>query len=194
MEIVVFSCAIIALGILSIKEHKKGNNDMIPLVYWALMTSCLVFLTIYILDKFNLPTKWGWSHNLDSKNWLGFLGSFLTGILTTIVNALFLIGITIIQINNNRKDSFESLRIQNMPILKYDINDNNYNVGMFDSIWTDGENKVPYTLNISIKNVGSNTIRNLKVDVEHNIKTHRVQRIIGNERNRMFGKRRTIYK
>lgn len=189
MIIVICIGTIIILGYLSIKEHKKGNNDMIPLVYWALMISCLSLLYIYILDRYNLPTKWGWIRNLDSQNWLSFLGSYLTGVLTNIVNVMFLIGVTNIQLNHNREENMESLRIQNMPILKYDINDEHCKTGMLDFIWTKCENGVPYHLNFSIKNIGANTIKSFKIDVKHSINLPAVQRIAGYERNRIIRKR-----
>ena len=86
----------------------------------------VVILVIYYLDRYNIPSKFNLTMNINTQNWLSLIGNYITGIISAIIGALVAVWTTIYQIrkNNeqNEKRDKENLRIQNMPILKYDIN------------------------------------------------------------------------
>jgi len=83
----------------------------------------LVPIVIYYLDRYNVPTYMGWATDVNSQNWLAFLANYSAGIMSAVIGAIVLVLVTIWQINRNKQDSIErdkqNLRIQNMPILKY---------------------------------------------------------------------------
>ena len=86
-----------------------------------------------------------------------------------------LLWVTAIQIKTNREDNEkrdnETLRIQNLPLLKYDIKAEDEELNIKNSLPTkytknNVVNLKAYPLNITIKNIGANAIRNMKVYME----------------------------
>ena len=161
-----------------VKKYKQEKENEYKFLYLTTIVCYGVLALIYIFDRYNLPSVLGWTINVNSQNWLSFLGSYLPGIISTIVGAIMLLWVTVFQINTNREDNEqrdrETLRIQNLPLLKYDIKaeDRDIELNINDLILTkystkDAESNLKaHPLNITIKNIGANTIRNIKVYLE----------------------------
>lgn len=131
----------------------------------------VTLLFIYYMDRFNIPTELGWHINVNSQNWLSFIVTYTASIMSAGIAAIVSVLITIYQIKENNKQNEQrdskNAKIQNMPILKYIITTNKeMTVNFKNTIFLKEKDGILYPLNISIKNIGMNTIRNLKVDLE----------------------------
>ena len=177
ISIVIQAVLLFAIIRFCIKKYKEEKENEYKFLYLITIVCWLLLVLIYNFDRYNLPSHLGWTTNVNSQNWLSFLGSYLPGIISTIVGAIMLLWVTALQINTNREDNEkrdkETLRIQNLPLLKYDIKaeDDNKELNINDLIPTkyskDAElNLKAHPLKIEIKNIGANTIRNIKVYFE----------------------------
>lgn len=153
----------------------------------AYLAWCIVLLLIfgiYFLDRYNIPTELEIATNVNTQNWLNVIVNYTTTILNMIVTSAVSIYIAMYQIRKNIKESIqrdtENLRIQNMPILKYYIDSENRAKDNLDAlIITNSEDEHRYNLNISIKNVGTNTIKNIKMDIKAHFIDNSLYRIFG---------------
>ena len=173
-------------GFFCYKNYKKCNDDLEKSLYIVFFLTAIVPVVIYYLDRYNIPTCLGWSRNVNSQNWLSFLANYSTGIISATISAVVLVFVTILQIKKNREDNIErdkdNLRVQNMPILKYSIDTENKSQGSIEEcIETNVKDGNLYNLNISIKNVGLNNIKNIKVDFCSSLINNSVCRIWGNK-------------
>ena len=149
----------------------KKEKGIYKLLYYTAAISWIVLIIIYSLDRYDIPSEMGWVDNINTQNWIMFLGTYLPSIISAVVGALFLIAVTVIQIEENRKDNekrdLENLRIQNMPILKYSFNSQNLSAGELENLIVSNiDAGRPYNFNIFFKNVGANTIKDIKIDFE----------------------------
>lgn len=118
--------AICIMLFLSYRAIKKSNSLAEKISEIALAMVMAVILVIYYLDRYDIPTVLNLGMNIDTQNWLSFIGNYITGVISAVIGALVAVWTTIYQIKknneeNNRRNK-ENLKIQNMPILKYDIN------------------------------------------------------------------------
>jgi len=180
---------IIILGIIAYFcyiNYKKCKNDLEKTLYILLFLASMVPIAIYYLDRYNVPTYLGWNINVNSQNWLAFLANYSAGIISSVISAVVLVIVTILQIKKNNEDNIErdkeNLRVQNMPILKYLLDtDSKGKEEIEDLIITNIDNGKPYNLNISIKNIGLNSIKNIKVDFKSSLIKPTTDRILGND-------------
>lgn len=117
---------ILVLGCLIYKAIKEANSPTESILEILLSIVIFSIVSIYYLDRFNIPTRLNWTNNIDTQNWLAFISNYLTGIITAVIAVMVAVWTTIYQIkkNNeeNKKRDNKNLKIQNMPILKYSIN------------------------------------------------------------------------
>jgi len=166
-------------------NYKKCEDDLEKSLYILLFCVSSTPIVIYYLDRYNVPTWLGWSINVNSQNWLSFLASYSSGIMSAIISAVVLVIVTILQIKKNNEDTIkrdsENMRFQNMPILKYSFDtEKRGNSDLDELIITNIEDGIPYKFNIYLKNIGLNNIKNLKVDFTSDL--------INNSTDRIFGK------
>lgn len=131
---------------------KKEENAFIILILAFMFFSFYFIIIIYYLDFYNIPTILNLNKSLNTQNWLSFLGSFAAPIITTIVSSVILY----FQLHKEDTMNNGNLRIQNIPILKYDIQEekaNNYK--------------------INIKNIGLGIVKDIYVII--NDKEYRLQ-------------------
>ena len=88
-----------------IKKYKEENDTGYKFLYLTTIICWLLLALIYNFDRYNLPSWMGWTTNIDTQDWLTFLGSYLPGIISTIVSAIMLLWVTAIQIKTNREDN-----------------------------------------------------------------------------------------
>lgn len=166
------------------KSTKKSKDTDEKFYYFVLSIVIIAPLIIYFLDKYNIPTKLGWCINLNTQNWLDFIGNYFSAGIGIIISVF----ITIYQIKKNNEDNDkrdkENLRIQNMPMLKYEIkttsNKNDYEIDLEHLIISNcNENSMStYNLFILIKNIGLNNVKRIIVDFESSM-INNTYRIIG---------------
>lgn len=191
---------IIIMGMIAVFcyiNYKKCKDDLEKSLYILLFFVSVVPIAIYYLDRYDVPTYLGWSINVNSQNWLSFLANYSSGIISAIISAVVLVIVTILQIKKNNEDNIErdkeNLRVQNMPILKYCIDTENKSEGTIEElIITNIDNGNVYNLNISIKNIGLNNIKNIKVDFRSSLINNSIYRILGNQSVEVLEKEQNI--
>lgn len=145
-----------------------------------------IVLIIYYSDRYDIPTKLNLTMNINAQNWLSFIGNYVSSVISAIIGALVAFWTTIYQIKknneeNNRRDK-ENLKIQNMPILKYDINTERKGTrDLSELIVTNKENELgnAYNLNIILKNIGMNSIKNILIDFQSSVINNSIYRLLG---------------
>ena len=182
----IFSFAILIIAVMYAGNAIIKSKTISEKAYLIILGLILFVLPIiYILDRYNVPTKMNWSQNIDSQNWLAFLGEFVTGVIGAIIAAVIAVWTTLYQMQKNNEDNDkrdkENNRLQNMPILKYEIDTiNDGDIDLEDIIFANLDKCNPYNLNISIKNVGMNTIKSIMIDCSADvISNEKAYRILG---------------
>jgi len=170
---------LITMGIIALiiyfiyKATNKNNTPAETISYFVLAIISIIFIGIYYLDRFNVPTELGWGINVNTQNWLSFIGTYVTGIIGAGIGVIASVFITIYQIKknneeNNNRDK-ENLRIQNMPIIKYYLTTHELMVPKPQEIKTKFNNDNKYNISIKLKNIGLNIIKSIKVDFDSEI-------------------------
>lgn len=150
--------------------YKKAEDYMERTLFILMVIVCFVPVGIYYLDSFNVPTVMKWTENLDSQNWLSFLANYTSSIISAIIGGVITMIVTIIQIQRNNEDSEkrdkENLRFQNLPILKYTFDTKqDVPIEIENLIVTNIEGTKTYKLTVGIKNIGLNSIKSIKADM-----------------------------
>lgn len=172
---------IITLTIISLtlyfiyKSTEKSNGLIEKISYIVLAVVDSAILIIYYLDRFNVPTELEWNINVNAQNWLNFIATYITGIISAGIAALVSVFVTIYQIKRNNEENDkrdkENFRIQNMPLLKYDcVQGRNTSVELTQLDTNIEEDKgVIQQIILSLKNIGLNSIRKYYIKIESNI-------------------------
>ena len=154
---------------------KKSNSLAEKISYIILAIVDSTILIIYYLDRFNVPTELGWNINVNTQNWLNFIATYTTGIISAGIAALVSVFVTIYQIKKNNEENDkrdkENFRIQNMPLLKYDcVQGRNTSVELTQLETNIEEDKgVIQQITLSLKNIGLNSIRKYYIKIKSNI-------------------------
>ena len=102
-----------------VKVYKESNTTIEKSIYILLLVFIILPIAIYYLDKYNIPSKFGYTENINSKEWLNLLTNYCESILSTLLNTAFLIFITFKQIDatyeDNKQLNIETQRLQNLP-------------------------------------------------------------------------------
>ncbi len=147
----------------------------------------IVFLIIYYLDRYDIPSKFNLGLNVNTQNWLSFIGNYVTGIISSIIAALVAVWTTLYQIKKNNEENDkrdkENFRIQNMPLIKYDCIEGKESKTGLTQLDTNIDNNkgVVQQITISLKNIGLNTIRKYYIKVESEILKHEYTFNVNNE-------------
>lgn len=133
-------------------------------------------LIIYYLDRYNIPSKFGYTENIISSDWVSILTNYSAAIISTLLSAVFLIFITFKQMDETYKDNIklnnETQRIQNLPLLRYNFTHERLEGEMFDENkkWIfsnqDDSNSDSIDFTMEIENIGLNTVRKVYLEVE----------------------------
>ena len=163
-------------------NYKKCKDDLEKSLYILLFCVSATPIIIYYLDRYNVPTLLGWNINVNSQNWLNFFATYSSSIVSAIISAYVLIMVTMLQIKKNNEDNlkrdFENMRIQNMPIIKYDLNACDFMLTKTE-IKTKYEENNKYVLNINLKNIGLNAVKSIKVDFDSEINNNKILHLLG---------------
>lgn len=171
---------------LSYRAIKKAESLAEKITELIMAMVMFILLIIYYSDRYDIPSKLNLTMNIDAQNWLSFIGNYVSAVISAIIGALVAVWSAIYQIKknneeNNRRDK-ENLKIQNMPILKYDINTEIKGTGdLSELIVTNKENEFGnvYNLNIILKNIGMNSIKNIIIDFQSPIINNSIYRLLG---------------
>ena len=95
-NIILFSLAtLMTVGVILYWEYRviKKTDNLLDKIIEILITIVIVtIILIYLLDRFNIPTILGWNMNINTQNWLSFMGAYVTGIVGAIISALVAFG------------------------------------------------------------------------------------------------------
>jgi len=176
-------CLILYLSYRAIRKANSLTEKISDLVFVIVIA---VILVIYYLDRYNIPTILNLGMNINTQNWLSLIGNYITGVISAVIGALVAVCTTIYQIKKNNEENIrrdkENLKIQNLPILKYDINTEIKRTGdLSELIITNKENEVGnvYSFNIIIKNIGMNSVKNIIIDFESSVINNSIYRLLG---------------
>lgn len=174
IEIISFIIVFTIIFIFARLNYKKCNEsgEKIIFIFYVIIVS--IPIIIYYLDLWNIPSQLKLTKNIDSQNWLNFLFTYSSTIVSSVIGVTASIYIAWTQIRKNNEDNEkrdkENLRVQNMPLLKYNIDTERKCKGdVSDLIITSIENGQPYELNFSFKNIGLNSIKNIIIDYESDV-------------------------
>lgn len=168
----------ITIIILSIKLFLKGykdyKSDFEKTLYIMLSFAIALPLIIYYLDRYDIPSKLGYTKNINSSDWVSMLINYSASIISTLLSAVFLIFVTFKQIEETHKDNMklnnETLRIQNLPLLRYNFISRNQEE-MSDENKTfifsrkDDKNSDSIEFIMEIENIGLNTARKVYLEI-----------------------------
>lgn len=169
------------------KKYKKSQDGLEKSLYILGIFVYIIPVIMFYLDRYNIPTILGWGKNVNTQNWLAFLASYSSGVVSAIIGAIVLVIVTILQIKKNNEDNAkrdsENLRIQNMPMLKYEIktvNEENKKIDIEKLVMTNCDDKLSTTYNlfVTIKNIGLNNVKRIIVDFESPL-VKNIDRIVG---------------
>ena len=170
---IVIGCFTVKIGYKNYKMYKEAEDSIEKVIY---MIATMIIGTpyiIYILDRYNIPSRFGYINNINTSDWLNFIGSYSSAIITSILSAIFLVIVTKQQIERTYKDNVtlnkESYRIQNLPYLQYELlYDIENSMDFVKTKWImigNQEQYVPIEFSISMKNIGLNSIRKIYMKV-----------------------------
>jgi len=185
MIVEVISFIVIAVVIfifvrLNYKKCETGGEKIIFIFYVIIVAIPII---LYYLDLWNIPSRLNLMKNIDSQNWLGFLFTYVSTIVSSVIGVTASIYIAFIQIRKNNEDNErrdkENLRIQNMPLLKYCIDtERKCERNSSDRIITSVKYGETFELNFSLKNIGLNSVKNIIIDYESDV-TNSTYRLSG---------------
>ena len=183
IEIILFIIVFTIILIFARLNFKKCNEvwEKVIFIFYVIIVSIPIIL--YYLDLWNIPSQLNLTKNIDSESWLNFLFTYSSTIVSSAIGVTASVYIALIQIRKNNEDNEkrdkENLRVQNMPLLKYNIDTERKCKGyVSDLIITSIENGQPYELNFSFKNIGLNSIKNIIIDYESDV-TNSIYRLSG---------------
>lgn len=160
--------AIIAVTKYIVNSYKKGTIEMKFIIVILLIVVFLPII-IYLIDRFNLITIFGYNKNVDINNWFSFIKDYLTALVSSLINTFVVIYIAVIELKQNYEDNQnlnkENVRLQNLPCLKICGKRDSEN-NLFDSIHTKQKGKKTdkyICFSLIIQNIGLNAAKNLYI-------------------------------
>lgn len=104
--IIVFAIILI-FAILNYKKCKTGGEQIIFIFYVIIISIPII---IYYLDLWNIPSRLNLMKNMDSQNWLGFLFTYVSTIVSSVIGVTASIYIAFIQIRKSNEDKKKEIK------------------------------------------------------------------------------------
>ena len=160
--------AIIAVTKYIVNSYKKGTIEMKFIIVILLIVVFLPII-IYLIDRFNLITIFGYNKNVDINNWFSFIKDYLTALVSSLINTFVVIYIAVIELKQNYEDNQnlnkENVRLQNLPCLKISGKRDSENDNFYSMHVKEKEKKTDKVICFSliIQNIGLNAAKNLYI-------------------------------
>ena len=161
--------------ILFVKGYKESKSDFEKVLCTMLSLAIVFPLAVYYLDRYNIPSKFGYTENIISSDWVGILINYSASIFSTLLSAVFLIFVTFKQMNETYKDNIklnnETQRIQNMPFLRYNFTYERIGEEFFgeNQKWIfsnqNDSNGDSIDFTMEIENIGLNAVRKVYLEI-----------------------------
>lgn len=168
IEIVLVALSIIILNKWCFKQANKEKETFEKVLYIIFIIITDIFLVIYYIDRFNLPSILKISDNINTQNWLIVITSCISSIISASIGGLIAFFVANKEIDVNNKQNEENNRIQNMPLMSYEFYSKKSNNKLIE-LNTNIENGTMGEIDFTIKNIGLNAARNVKINIESNI-------------------------
>lgn len=168
IEIVLVVLSIVILNKWIFKQISKEKETLEKVLYIIFITITDIFLIIYYIDKLNLPSILKISDNVNTQNWLIIITSCASSIISATIGGLIAFFVANKQIEVNNKQNEQNNRIQNMPLISYEFYNKNSDNNLI-ALNTNIENGTLGNIDFSMKNIGLNAARNVKINVESSI-------------------------
>lgn len=117
VSIVLFSAMIFSLYRI-IKEYKRYKTINGEILFWIAIMIVVFPTTIYYLDYFNIPSKYGWNKNMDSDIWLGNIILYGVTILSASIGAFVTIRSVKLSIEEQEKVRISENKKKALPLLR----------------------------------------------------------------------------
>lgn len=187
MFVILISIITFGIMIYLIYRSIEKSNSLAEKVSYIVMTMVIfTLIIIYYLDRYDIPTKLNLTMNTNSQNWLALLGNYAGAIIGAAIGALVAVWTTLYQIKKNNEQNEirdkENLRVQNMPIIKYEVNSERRGTGELNELLltnTEDSDGYAYEFNIIMKNISKNSIKDIIVDFKSDIINNSTYRLTG---------------
>lgn len=172
-QIILVVVVLIFLCIFSVKEYRNTKSHFEKSLYIILLFSIVSLLLVYYLDRYNIPSRFGYTQNITS-DWVSILLNYSATIISTLLSSIILIFVTFRQMDETYSDNMrlnnEVQRMQNLPFLQYDFTHEILDDKLFsdDKAWIfsnqDDSDSIIFTM--KIENIGLNAVRKVHLEVE----------------------------
>ena len=149
----------IILSLKIYKEYKLSKTIDEKIVFSLSLCIFLVPLLIYYMDIYDIPSKLKWLKENYSERWFDFLVTYISSIFGAIIGAVALVLMTRHQMDRQDEKDKETMRINNMPLLSYEINQNNGESNIENLFITNCKTGNIIDFELDIKNLGMNSIK-----------------------------------
>ena len=149
--------------LISVKKYISAKDFIERIIYILFPIIYIVFGIIYSLDLYNIPSTLGWDKNISIDRWFDYISNYSSSIVGAVIGGVFVLLVTIKQINEQNYQYKQDKRIQNAPIFKYDISNKKQKPDK-EVILCNGDGNI-YSLFLNIENIGFNHARNIVIDI-----------------------------
>lgn len=147
-------------GIIRIyKEYKASNTITEKTLFWMIILIFAYPFLMYTLDKTNLASKMGWVNKDDTERWFNYLVTYGSSFVSAIIGAISLVLMTIFQLKRQDEKDKETTRINNMPLLTYEVSRNLKDTNLKNILLTNCKKGQIINFNLKIRNVGMNAVK-----------------------------------
>lgn len=141
------------------KEYKLSKTIDEKVLFFLILFIFLIPLLIYYIDIYDIPSKFNWLKNSDSERWFNFLATYISSMFGAIIGVVVLIFMTKHQMDRQDEKDKEILRINNMPLLSYEISRKDGEVNLENLFITNCEKGNCVDFELKIVNLGMNAIK-----------------------------------
>lgn len=168
---VIISIIIICLiVIIFLRGIKKASTNIEKILLSCTCVIILIPIIIYLIDLSNIPTLLGLGIEVSLSDWRNYILQYISAIAGAIIGAITLVLVTFAPLKKSYENSLsinnEMVRLQNLPLLKYELIDVNIECDNLHVLETKNKQGVLTDINIKIQNVGLNAARNCYMKIE----------------------------
>lgn len=169
IEVIMALISIIILNVFMHKsiEHVEGDLEkFLSYIYWFISD---IFIIIFYMDRFNLPSLLNLNINVNTQNWLIIITTCISSVISAAIGGIIALKVSKDQIRENNKQNYDNNRIQNMPLIKFDCIESDNFISKEIVLKSKFEDGIIKTINLNIKNIGLNAVRKSYLRIESDI-------------------------
>lgn len=157
---IIIELIILILIIIKIyKEYKSSNSFAEKTLFLLIILIFLYPIVLFTIDKTNLASYMGWVNENNSDRWFSYFATYGSSLVSAIIGAIALILMTMLQLKRQDDKDREAIRINNMPLLIYDISRKKGAFDISNLLLTNCKEGKTIDFEIKIQNIGMNTVK-----------------------------------